>query len=291
MVTRRCTERRFLMRPDADTNNAFLYCLGWAAQRTGVEIVFFLAMSNHYHAGLIDREGRLPEFLETFHKLFAKHQNVLRGRWENFWVPEQTSVVELVGAEDVLDKMVYALGNPVKDHLVKHARQWPGASSLEAQLSGRELSASRPVHFFRPDGGMPDAVAFKLFRPPGFELMLDGEYLALLRERIEALERKVSQERAAGRIQVLGREQVLRQRWHDRPKTREPRRKLSPRVACKNTWRRIEALRRNKAFVVAYRAAREHLISGLRPLFPRGTYWLRRFLRVPCEGECVAVAA
>ena len=36
------------MRPDADTTNAFLYCLAVAAQRTQVRVLFFLAMSNHY---------------------------------------------------------------------------------------------------------------------------------------------------------------------------------------------------------------------------------------------------
>jgi hypothetical protein len=72
-------------------------------------VIFYLAMSNHYHAGVIDRQGCLPEFLEYFHKLFAKHQNVLRGRWENFWASEQTSVVELVDSDDVLGRMAYAL--------------------------------------------------------------------------------------------------------------------------------------------------------------------------------------
>src|SRR5690348_1149584 len=28
LITRRCTQRQFLLRPDAPTNNAFLYCLG-----------------------------------------------------------------------------------------------------------------------------------------------------------------------------------------------------------------------------------------------------------------------
>src|SRR5262249_46523561 len=113
MITRRCTQRMFLLRPDSDTSNAFVYCLAVAAHRTNVAVVFFLAMSNHYHAGIVDRAGRLPEFLETFHKLLAKHQNVLRGRWENFWAAEQTSAVELVRPEDALDKMVYAITNPV----------------------------------------------------------------------------------------------------------------------------------------------------------------------------------
>ena len=67
---------------------------------------------------------------ELFHKLVAKHQNVLRGRRENLWASEATSVVELVGTDDILAKMTYALTNPVKDGLIDRADQWPGATSL-----------------------------------------------------------------------------------------------------------------------------------------------------------------
>src|SRR5215212_10204097 len=35
LITRRCTQRQFLLRPDRDTNNAFTYCLIEAAQRCG----------------------------------------------------------------------------------------------------------------------------------------------------------------------------------------------------------------------------------------------------------------
>ena len=80
MVTRRCSERRFFMLPDGDTTNAFLYCLGYAATRSEVGVVFFMACSNHYRAGILDHRGRLPEFLECFHKLFAKHDNARFGR-------------------------------------------------------------------------------------------------------------------------------------------------------------------------------------------------------------------
>ena len=30
LITRRCSERRFLMRPDRETNNAFVYCMALA---------------------------------------------------------------------------------------------------------------------------------------------------------------------------------------------------------------------------------------------------------------------
>jgi hypothetical protein len=128
MITRRCTQRQFLLRPDSATNNAFVYCLAAAAQRSGVLLLFSAAQSNHHHTGIYDPNGTYPDFIEHFHKLLAKCMNSLRGRWENFWSSEQTSVLHLVEPADVLDKMVYALTNPVKDNLVARVTDWPVAS-------------------------------------------------------------------------------------------------------------------------------------------------------------------
>ena len=36
MIARRCSERRFFLRPDAETDNAFIYCLALAAIRANV---------------------------------------------------------------------------------------------------------------------------------------------------------------------------------------------------------------------------------------------------------------
>ena len=285
MVTRRCTQRMFLLRPDQHTNDAFLYCLGFAAQRSDVDIVAFLAMSNHWHGIVVDRKGRLPEFLECFHKLLAKHQNALRGRWENFWASEQTSLVELVNPEDVLDKMVYTLTNPVADHLVARAHHWPGATSLRATLRGAIVEAPRPRHFFHADGPCPPSVTFRVRRPPGFENMTAHEFECCLRDKIADAERAAEFERAETDRRVLGRAIILRQSWREQPNSREPRRQLDPRVACRNIWRRIETLARNKAFVSAYRAMRDLWRAGEDVVFPFGTYWLRRFAGAVCDDD------
>ena len=63
MITRRCSERRFFMRPDRETNNAFIYCLALAARKASISIVCVGTLSNHYHAVLVDNHGRLPQFL------------------------------------------------------------------------------------------------------------------------------------------------------------------------------------------------------------------------------------
>ncbi|MBA3540540.1 MAG: hypothetical protein H0T79_13100 [Deltaproteobacteria bacterium] len=57
-LTRRCTRRMFLMRPDEATNNAFVYCLGEAADRFDVGIVFTTAMSNHHHTIIYDHPSK-----------------------------------------------------------------------------------------------------------------------------------------------------------------------------------------------------------------------------------------
>ena len=283
MITRRCTQRQFLMRPDRETNNAFIYCLAVAAHRYRIRVIFTAAMSNHHHTGIEDPDGNYPAFLEHFHKLFAKCQNALRGRWENFWSSEQTSVVRLVDPGDVVDKMVYALTNPVKDKLVEKAHHWPGVSSVGAIMHGKTLVASRPRHFFRDEGGMPDVVSLSISRPTPFKDLSQNEFAAMVDLRIRAIEESAAAERRLTGVQVVGRHAVLNQRWSARPTSREPRRQLDPRVAARSKWSRIEALLRNRAFRDAYIAARESFVAGVRDvIFPAGTYWLRRFVQATC---------
>ena len=271
------------MRPDDETNNAFIYCLALAAQKFGVKVIFTATMSNHHHTGILDVHGNFPDFLAHFHKLFAKHQNALRGRWESFWAPEQSSVVELVEPEDILDKMVYALSNPVKDHIVEKLHHWPGVNALDAILTDRPLTATRPRRFFRPDGAQPELVSLRFHAPAALAHLSRAELVKRLGERITAVETQAAAERARTGKRVVGRRVVRSQHWSESPHSREPRRRMSPRVACKNTWRRIEALRRNKAWVAAYREARNAFVAGLKALFPAGTFWLRRFAGVPCD--------
>jgi hypothetical protein len=230
--------------------------------------------------------------LEYFHKLFAKCQNALRGRWENFWSSEQTSVVRLLGPEDLMKKLVYAACNPVQADLVENALQWPGVSSLRATLEGRALSASRPQRFFRPDGSMPATATLRFVRPEGFEGWSEQGWTQAIREGVRAKEKEYARARAKVGRRALGVRGVISQRWWSRPKPNEPRRKMSPRVASTNKWKRIEALLENKYFLRAYREAREKLVAGIKNvLFPPGTYWLKRFAEVACDDSAMALAS
>lgn len=288
LITRRCTQRQFLLRPDAATNNAFLYCLLDAAARSDVDVVLPCAMSNHYHAVIYDRLGRYPEFIEHFHKLFARSQNTLRARRENFWSSEQTSVVRLLDREAVMDKLVYVAANPVLAHLVERVHHWPGVNGLAALLAGRKLRATRPFHFFRRTGTMPDALELALVIPP--ELGPAVDVLTELQHRVRGVEDEHAAARQRTGRRVLGRRAVRAQAWRNHPATNETRPKLRPSVASRNRWARVEALLRDRAFLIEYDSARERWRHGLPTQFPSGTYWLRRFASVPIAAPESAAA-
>ena len=80
--TRRCTQRQLLLRPDAVTNEAVVYCMAVAAKKRGIEIHTVNTMSNHIQYVCTDPEGNRPDFERDFHSLVARCMNVVRGRWE-----------------------------------------------------------------------------------------------------------------------------------------------------------------------------------------------------------------
>jgi hypothetical protein len=155
---------------------------------------------------------------------------------------------------------------------------WPGVNSLGALLVGRSLRARRPLHFFRRKGPMPEAVEMRLTIPA--EMGPEAEVLAELRDRVRAVEVEQEVERRRTGRRVVGRRAVLAQSWHGQPTSWEPRRGLRPQVAARSKWARVEALLRNQAFVEDYMLARERWREGVVVVFPRGTYWLRRFAYV-----------
>jgi REP element-mobilizing transposase RayT len=292
MITRRCSERRFFLRPDEDTNNTFVYCLALAAKRANVQVTFSVALSNHHHTGIHDPDGNFPIFTEHFHGLLARCQNAHLGRFEAFWSSEPTSVVHLVEPNDILDKMTYAFTNPATADLVDTVEEWPGVATFQATISGGDITATRPKHFFRDDGDMPEVVSLTIARPKGFQDLVQSEWASLVTEHVRAKEADHRHRRAAKGITVLGRTRILAQNPFHCPPGHAPRFQISPRVAAKNKWARIETLLRNRGFIEKYRDALLGHMAGLaNVVFPFGTFWMRKFGKVACETAETAAQA
>ena len=276
MVTKRVHGREFRLRPCKEINAIIRYVVAVVAERTGIRLACIVAMSNHWHLILSDPEGNICEFTRDCHALIARAINAEFGDFEGIWSSEQTSHVACVEPRDMVDKIAYAMANPVEAELVAHGKNWPG---VRRAWPAKPLQVRRPEKFFRDenDGGTwPETAVLELSRPPGYDELSDDELAALINEAIEKREAKFRREvRSSGRT-FLGRRGVLRQSRYGRPKSSERRFEISPRVACKNKWLRIERLQHDGEWRESYAQSLLRWRRGDRETeFPHGTYKMR----------------
>ena len=271
MVTRRTTQRQFLLRPSKAINQCIRYSVSIAAERSGAELHALMFMSNHYHIILTDVEGRLPVFTETLNRLLAKSLNVYHCRGENFWAGHvQPSHVHLPERADVFNKLVYLLCNPVQSNLVKEGKDWPG---VRVYLPG-ETKCVRPKFYFRSEdsgGKMPKKAKLRLSLP---ECLGDKKAaLKELKKLIKDREHALAEERASSGKRILGKEAVNRQRIDATPSSKDKPSSITPRLACRDKWRKIEILQLMKSFLSAYKQAWEQYKAGeVGVQFPLGSY-------------------
>jgi putative transposase len=284
LVSRRCTQREFLLRPSALTNHIFKFVLAVAAARYGVLIHAVCVMSNHVHLVLTDPRANLPEFSRLLDGVVAKAFNALYGRWENFWAPFSYSAVALVAPEDVVEKVAYTLANPAAAGLVEHGNEWPGVWSDPRSVGQPGELVTRPGHYFAKDGSMPECQELVFSAPPGFESI--EVFQAQVAGRVNEIEQAAAAKRESSGVRVLGARRVRKQKHTDRPASGGPRRVVDPRVAAKDKWKRIEALGQLVSFLEHHRAALVRFCRGERNVvFPQGTYLMRLRFGVACASS------
>jgi REP element-mobilizing transposase RayT len=274
LITRRCYQRTFRLRPSKRTRDIMLYCLARAARVTGVVVHAVCVMSNHHHLVVTDVSGVLPDFLRELHRSSAKALNASQGQWENLWSAEQTNAVKLGDDDDVIEKMAYVITNPVDSGLVASPEEWPGVNLW----GDKELRATRPDQYFDPMGTAPEAEVLAVASPP---LSVGTSYeVADWRRRLtRAIARRVAEAHrlmAAAGLQFLGASGVLAQSFVQRARSYEVKRARVPQVAAKDRELRADMLRAIRVFQGAYRAALDAWRNGVRSVvFPFGTWWFR----------------
>jgi len=285
MITKRVHGRVFRLRPSKRVNEIVGYVVAVVAARTGIRLHCIVVMSNHWHVCLTDPGGRVCEFTRDCHAFIARAVNAAHGDFESLWSSEQTSHVACVEPSDLVLKMAYAMANPVEAKLVAHGKNWPG---VRICWPARPRMVARPRGFFRDEsegGKWPAVACLEMSRPPGYEELTDDELEAMVRAAIDEREERFRLEARRDGKEFLGRRGVMAQSRHARPGRREPRFEMSPRVACRNKWRRIERLRRDRKWRAAYAQALQHWRNGEREvLFPHGTYQMRVLHGVTCVG-------
>jgi len=185
-LSRRTTRRHFLLHPDEarQMEQAYWYCLAYAAQRHGVLVHAACLMSTHAHEVITDVRGEYPRFLENFHRTLALCTKALRGWPEEVFNKDSTGVHTLLTAEAVLESIAYLIANPVEAGAVRYAKDWPGAQTLPADIGTRVIIVQRPPHYFDPENPKwPERLELRLEMPVALQLDFG---LELARERIAA---------------------------------------------------------------------------------------------------------
>jgi hypothetical protein len=278
LVTRRSLRRTHLFRPEPELNQLYLYALGVLAERHGILVHAVVLMSTHEHLVLTDSRGRLPVFLRELHRTFALGVKVLR-KWEGaVWDHERPSVVELRTPEAILEKLGYAIANPVAAGLVRYAKDWPGVMTVPQQLGRATLRAKRPAFYFDEDNPLwPSEVELKLSMPRVGD-MTEEEIRCAVANELAEHERQARTDVEHKGWAFVGADRVRKGSPYSRAKSWEPLRGRNPQFAVGKRQKEafFDAVVALRAFRRAYHAALEQWRRGVRSVcFPLGTWSMR----------------
>lgn len=287
---RRCAERKRLLHPDRgyhpgsgsrrpDGRPIWLYSLGLAMQRHGVQVHALCVLGNKHLLVLSDPQGRLSDFAREFHANVARGYNRLRRRGESLWGPGSFSAPPLPeDAEAVLGAMVAVIVAPVAAGLVERPEQWPGLCTRPDDV-GRAYVQARPSFFFRDPirqaarwghhpSRLPEEVRVPITPPPQLAHLSAAELRRLLRERVDAALEGIHAARRAKGLGYLGRRAILA----EDPFTPPPGDR-TPRELRRYRWKEAERRRANREFLRRHREARLAFQAGDREaIFPAGTW-------------------
>jgi hypothetical protein len=275
LITRGCIDQRFLLLPSRAVEEVVLYCVAVAASSTGVVVHALTVMSNHYHAVTSDPFGRAPEFYGWVNEFVAKALNCSYGRSGPFWQPNvPTSRVELIDDDAVVDKVAYAAANPVLSRLVSRGELWSGVRLYRPEMR----VVARPSVFFREDGDLPKTAILHIVAPKLASSRSESETLERIDSAVLAKEAAARDEASREGKRFVGLRRLRRQTIHDTPLTKRARFGMSPGVASRNKWLRLERLRQCRQWLADHRAASKQWREGARDVvFPFGTYAMVRF--------------
>lgn len=284
LVTRRCSDRRFFLRPSKTTNHVVTYLLGLAASRYKIQFHAWIAMSNHIHLVLTDVEAKLPDAMHLIVLQISKSVGAEIGRWGSFWEDKRYSRVELIGPPSVIRKIVYTVTNGVAAGGVRRAERWPGATSA-CWSYGQRKKIFRPKSKYMTGKKWDAFVHLQLVPPPGLtKEQAEAAIAPLVRHREKAKARLMRMKKDGSKF--LGEAAILAQDPFDSPQAFEKRRGRNPTFASEDKWARVEAAQRKREWEQAYRQALIAYRNGNRGVrFPAGTWAMVQLHNCACANQ------
>ena len=280
MVTRRCSERRYFLRPDDYINDVLPFEVGKAANRHGQYLYGAMAMSNHVHFAVGDSTGDRSDFMKDAMSGIARARNCDFDRTGHFWASGRFGDTVLLDRDAIERKLLYIWLNPVRAGLVDRASDWPGFKILPKHW-GKTIRIEQPDQFYGRRN--PDVVEFTPEPPPCYDDMSLEEVRDHFQKLLKEAEDEVRARRSRNNITCLGRDKILEIEPFSAPDTEDQESSINPRFASKDGALLNSAIATYRTFRDRYETKRQRWLKGKqRVTFPCGTVQLKRRAPISC---------
>ncbi len=139
-ITTRTLQGRHLLKPSRKLREITLGVLGRAQRLYEVEVHAFVFLSNQYHLLSSFRDvQQMSNFCGYLNSNLAREIGRLTGWREKIWGRRYADIVVSDEPAAVLGRLRYILSQGLKEGLVEHPLDWPGASSVAALLGPERL--------------------------------------------------------------------------------------------------------------------------------------------------------
>ncbi len=279
-ITCRAIQRRFLLRPSRPLNEMIVGVLARAQRLTGARVCAFVYLSNHCHLLLrVSDAAQMARFMRYVNSNIAREVGRLYSWRERVWGRPYTDVVVSHEPEAQVARLRYILEQGVKEGLVASPRHWPGAHSSDALAHGALLEGiwtDRTGQYRARLHGEPTEDSrfstperLELAPLPCWEELPEAKRQALVRRLIRSVCAHYEVERQGA--SVLGRQKILAQHPHDRPKWK--RQSPAPRFHAVAPRVRAALEEGYRLFRLIHRQVTEDLRAGRSTLgYPAGSF-------------------
>jgi REP element-mobilizing transposase RayT len=281
-VTCRTVQGRLLMRPTPLVTDLTLGVLARAARLHPVDIHAFCFLSNHFHLLVtVESAQRLSAFMNYLNSNLAREIGRVVDWREKFWGRRYQAVLVDDDEAAQVERLSYLLQQGTKERLVRSPRDWPGASSTRALLTGEPVTGrwfDRTL-LHRAKRRRAPVEESSLWTPESLRLrplpVWRGLPTDVYRRRIESLVRAIeslsdARTRSTG-VGPFGVERIRRQQPHQKPN--RLRRTRVPLVHAASGDARLLWRRRYQEFADAFWRSAFHLRSAaIGVLFPVGSF-------------------
>jgi len=189
-----CSRLWFVNNPELEER--ILAYLARYAEHYGVILYAFIIMGNHYHLLALFPNGNKAAFFRDFNGMISKLTKARVTSFEGgkLWARRVRCQV-VPNKEDILDRFLYTVLNPVGAGLTQKISEYPAYNSFSDSIRGRSRSFKvvewqkyNARKFKNPETKIADFTKIhklEFARLPGFESMTQREYIAFMNRKTE----------------------------------------------------------------------------------------------------------